>query len=233
GRALSGAALQPELPDAAGAARRHREPHRRRPARLHPGGPALQHRAAHHSRALVGGAALSRREAHAAVHRGGAGHGGAEGRIRRIALVIAAAIARMSGARITGLAAALVCLILVAANGAPAEADPVFPPLTGRVVDQADLLSPAAERRIADQLEAHDRATGNQVVVVTLDSLQGYDIADYGYRLGRQWGIGRAGADDGLLLIVAPNGRQVRVEAGYGVEGRVTGATSHPVIANR
>jgi uncharacterized protein len=126
-------------------------------------------------------------------------------------------------------AAAVVFLALTAA----ALAEPTFPPLTGRVVDQADLLSPAAERRIAGQLEAHEKATGNQVVVVTLDSLQGYDIADYGYRLGRQWGIGQKGEDNGLLLIVAPNERQVRIEVGYGLEGVMTDAASHLIIQNR
>jgi uncharacterized protein len=117
---------------------------------------------------------------------------------------------------------------LLAAGAAPAE--PTFPALTGRVVDGAALLSPGAERRIGARLEAHERATTNQVVVVTLDSLHGYPIEDYGYRLGRHWGIGQKGKDNGALLIVAPAERKVRIEVGYGLEGTLTDAMSAHIV---
>lgn len=112
----------------------------------------------------------------------------------------------------------------------PMQAAPTFPDLTGRVVDRANILSPATERELTAQLARHEEATGNQVVVVTLPSLQGYDIAEYGYQLGREWGIGQEGRDNGVLLIVAPAERKVRIEVGYGLEGTLTDALSRNII---
>lgn len=105
-----------------------------------------------------------------------------------------------------------------------------FPALTGRVVDNAGLLSPALENRITKQLEQHEAATSNQVVVVTLPSLQGTSIEDYGYQLGRHWAIGQADRNNGVLLIVAPNQRKVRIEVGYGLEGDLPDAISKTII---
>lgn len=113
-----------------------------------------------------------------------------------------------------------------------AQSAPEFPELTGRVVDRADMLSPEVEARLSQMLEAHEQASTEQVVVVTLPNLQGYPIADYGYRLGRHWGIGQKGEDNGALLIVARDERKVRIEVGYGLEGRLTDAES-AVIINR
>jgi uncharacterized protein len=125
----------------------------------------------------------------------------------------------------------LALLLLLAALAVPAvAAEPAFPPLTGRVVDEAGILSPETEARLAAQLEAQEKQTSNQVVVVTLKSLQGYDIADYGYRLGRHWGIGTEQRNNGVLLIVAPNETAVRIEVGYGLEGTLTDALSSNII---
>jgi len=107
-----------------------------------------------------------------------------------------------------------------------------FPVLTGRVVDEAGLL-PAAERQsLENALAAHEQATTNQVVIVTLNSLQGTTIEDYGYQLGRHWDIGQEGKDNGVLLIVAPEERKVRIEVGYGLEDVLTDATSKLIIEN-
>ena len=97
----------------------------------------------------------------------------------------------------------LLLLVVVGAGWAQAQSAPEFPALTGRVVDQADILSPQAEANLTRVLAEHEQATTNQVVVVTLPNLQGYEIADYGYQLGRHWGIGQKGKDNGVLLIVA------------------------------
>lgn len=121
-------------------------------------------------------------------------------------------------------------LILLVCLAGAALAAPRFPELTGRVVDEANVLSPDLEVRLAAQSQALEQKTGAQLVVVTLASLQDYDIADYGYQLGRAWGLGREGEDDGLLLIIAPNERKVRVEVGYGLEGVVTDAFSSLVL---
>ena len=107
---------------------------------------------------------------------------------------------------------------------------PTFPALTGRVVDQASLLDAAARSRLEAKLKELEAKTTTQLVVVTLASLGGYDIADYGYQLGRHWGIGQKGTNNGALLIVAPNERKVRIEVGYGLEGTLTDAVSRLII---
>uniref|UniRef100_B0T345 TPM domain-containing protein n=1 Tax=Caulobacter sp. (strain K31) TaxID=366602 RepID=B0T345_CAUSK len=109
-------------------------------------------------------------------------------------------------------------------------AAPAFPTLTGRVVDEANILSPQVEADLTTKLEDLDKATGRQLVVVTLPSLQGYEIEDYGYQLGRTWGIGEKGTNTGALLIVAPTERKVRIEVGYGLEPILTDALSSVII---
>ncbi len=101
------------------------------------------------------------------------------------------------------------------------------------MVDAAQLLSPEVQARLATQLQAHEQQTGNQLVVVTLPSLGGYDIADYGYQLGRHWGIGQQDNDNGALLIVSRDDRKVRIEVGYGLEGSLTDALGSAIIHQR
>ncbi len=91
--------------------------------------------------------------------------------------------------------------------------------LTGRVVDQAGLLDEEAEKLLATRLAQLERETGPQFVVATTDSLDGMSIADYSLRLGRGWRLGHSKRDDGVILLVAPNERKVRIEVGYGLEG--------------
>lgn len=111
-----------------------------------------------------------------------------------------------------------------------AQAALKFPPLTGRVVDDAHILPSAAIQRLDGLLAEHEQKTSEQVVVVTLPSLQGTDIEDFGYQLGRYWGIGQKGKNNGALLIVAPKERKVRIEVGYGLEGTLTDARSKIII---
>jgi uncharacterized protein len=119
---------------------------------------------------------------------------------------------------------ALVALVCAAA------AELSFPALTGRVVDQAGVLDAAARARLEAKLKEFESKTTTQLVVVTLRSLGDYDIADYGYQLGRHWGIGQKGTNNGALLIVAPKERKVRIEVGYGLEGTLTDAVSRLII---
>jgi uncharacterized protein len=105
-----------------------------------------------------------------------------------------------------------------------------FPPLTGRVVDDAHLLSPAARERISGWLAGFEHDTGRQVVVATIKSLQGATIEDYGYQLGRAWGIGQKDKNTGAILLVAPTERKVRIEVGYGLEGELTDAISSTIV---
>ena len=111
-------------------------------------------------------------------------------------------------------------------------AAPHFPALSGRVVDQAGIIPPATESDLTAKLKALEEKTTDQFVVVTLSSLEGTDIADYGVQLGRAWGIGQKGKNNGLLLIVAPNEHKVRFEVGYGLEGTMTDATAKVIIDN-
>ena len=126
---------------------------------------------------------------------------------------------------------AFVALLLALLVG-PAAAQN-FPPLTGRVVDQANLLSPAQEAELTQKLEALQRASSRQLVVATVPDLQGYDIADYGYQLGRHWGIGQREANNGIILLVAPTEKKVRIEVGYGLEPIVTDALSWQIIRDQ
>ena len=115
-------------------------------------------------------------------------------------------------------------------TGAVARADPTFPPLTGRVVDDAHVLTPEAQADLTAKLAALEAKSGDQLVVVTLPSLQGYPIEDFGYQLGRKWGIGQKGKDNGALFIVVPSEHKVRIEVGYGLEPVLTDAMTSVIL---
>jgi uncharacterized protein len=119
---------------------------------------------------------------------------------------------------------AFLCLLL------PASAAPKFPALTGRVVDDANILSAETKTDLDGKLAALEQKTSRQLVVVTIPSLGGYEISDYGYQLGRTWGIGQKTLNNGILLIVAPTEHKTRIEVGYGLEPIVTDALSSVII---
>lgn len=112
---------------------------------------------------------------------------------------------------------------------APAAAQ-TFPKLTGRVVDQAEIIPPAEEAALTAQLEALETKTGHQLVVATVKDLEGNDIADYGYKLGRAWKIGDEAKDDGVVFLIAPNERRMNISVGYGLEPVLTDAMSGRII---
>lgn len=126
---------------------------------------------------------------------------------------------------------AWLCALLFFALAAPAAAQ-TFPQLTGRVVDQAGLLRPEQKVDLESKSAALEAQTGRQFVVATVRSLEGRTIEDYGYRLGRHWQIGRKGEDDGVILLVAPNEKKVRIETGYGARVFLTDAMSSVIIRN-
>ena len=129
-------------------------------------------------------------------------------------------------------------LLTLAACGQPATSAPTaaatpgydFPALTGRVVDRADILPAADEARIVAKSDALERTTGHQFVVVTVPTLGGHAIEDYSRALGNSWSIGRKGANDGVLLVVAPTERKVRIEVGKGLEATLTNAEARRII---
>jgi uncharacterized protein len=109
-------------------------------------------------------------------------------------------------------------LLGVAAGGAARE----VPFLSGRVVDEANLLSPEQRQRIEARLEDFERRTGNQLAVLTVPSLEGEEIADYSHKVASTWKLGQKGKDNGVLLLVAKNDRKMRIEVGYGLEPVLT-----------
>jgi uncharacterized protein len=127
----------------------------------------------------------------------------------------------------TRLAAALLAFFVVLT---PAWSAPKFPALTGRVVDDANILSSETKSDLTQKLAALESQTSRQLVIVTIPSLQGYEISDYGYQLGRAWGIGQKSLNNGILFIVAPTEHKTRIEVGYGLEPIVTDAFSSVVI---
>ncbi|HVY19987.1 MAG TPA: TPM domain-containing protein [Bauldia sp.] len=122
----------------------------------------------------------------------------------------------------------LVLLALVFAT--VAEAAPTFPALTGRVVDQTGIIPAAIAERLDAKLRQLEEKNTDQFVVATVKSLEGYDIQDYGVQLGRAWGIGQKGKNNGLILLVAPNEHKVGFEVGYGLEGTMTDALTQVII---
>ena len=131
---------------------------------------------------------------------------------------------------IAPLRAVLLVIAFAGALAGAARAAPTFPPLTGRVVDDAHVLSDQTQAELTQKLAALEQKTGDQVVVVTLPSLQGYEIEDYGYQLGRAWGIGQKGKNTGALFIVAPSEHKVRIEVGYGLEPVLTDALTSVIL---
>lgn len=127
---------------------------------------------------------------------------------------------------------ALILAGLAALLALPAAAQ-TFPALTGRVVDAANVIPPAVEAELTARLEALETQSQRQLVVATVPSLEGYEISDYGYRLGREWGLGDEERNDGAILLVAPEERKVRIEVGYGLEPILTDGLSSLIIQNQ
>ena len=112
-----------------------------------------------------------------------------------------------------------------------ALAQPSFPERgTAPVLDEANIIDAATEAQLTAMLEEFERTNERQFVVVTLPTLQGYEISDYGYQLGRYWGLGDAENNDGIILIVAPNERQMRIEVGYGLEAIMPDGLAFDII---
>ena len=102
--------------------------------------------------------------------------------------------------------------------------------LAGWVTDAAHILSPEQQARLSAKLQQLERSTQHQVVVVTVPTLGGRDVADFTRDLANEWGIGRKGYNDGVVLLVAPNERKVRLAVGYGLEGKLTDNACQQII---
>ena len=127
----------------------------------------------------------------------------------------------------------LTLLVFAAAMFVAATAQAqTFPKLTGRVVDDAHLLSQAQVDQLTQLSQTTEQASSRQLVIATVPDLQGYPIEDYGYKLGRAWAVGQKDIDNGIILLVAPNEKKVRIEVGYGLEPIMTDALSNSIIQN-
>jgi uncharacterized protein len=138
---------------------------------------------------------------------------------------------------VTRLAALIGLLIAVLfaplAVAATTPAGPQFPALTGRVVDDAHVLDAQTQADLTAKLAALEQQTTRQLVVVTLPTLGGYDIEDYGNQLLRKWGIGQKATNNGALFIVVPSEHKVRIEVGYGLEDTLTDALSSVILQEK
>lgn len=104
------------------------------------------------------------------------------------------------------------------------------PPLEGRVNDHAGLLSPAVKQQLTERLAAHEQATGTQLAILTIASLEGTPIEDYSIRVVEAWKLGKKGQDNGVLILVAKNDRKMRIEVGYGLEGTLPDITAGRIV---
>ncbi len=100
------------------------------------------------------------------------------------------------------------------------------------VNDLAGVLTPEQRETLEQKLVQYDDTTSTQIAIVTVPSLQGYDVADYAVRLGEKWGVGRASKDNGILLLVAPQEKRVTIQIGYGLEGAIPDVTAGNIIQN-
>jgi uncharacterized protein len=104
------------------------------------------------------------------------------------------------------------------------------PFLSGRVVDNAEVLTPPLRERLTATLKGHEQKTTNQIVVLTVPTIGNDSIEDYASRVFAEWKLGQKGKDNGVLVVVVPQDRKMRIEVGYGLEGTLTDAMSSRII---
>jgi uncharacterized protein len=138
----------------------------------------------------------------------------------------------VAGFRPAGRAALLSFAIVVWISSGLVALASNFPALTGRIVDQANIIPSTTRTALEPKLADLEQKSGIQLVVATVPSLEGQDIETYGNELFRYWKLGEKTKNNGVLLLVAPNERRVRIEVGYGLEGTLTDALSKIIITN-
>ncbi len=135
---------------------------------------------------------------------------------------------RLAGAGLRLPAAAFLALLCLAVAALAID----FPALTGRIVDQANIIPAETRAALEPKLADLEAKSGIQLVVATVKSLEGQEIEPYANQLFRAWKLGEKTKNNGVLLLVAPNERRVRIEVGYGLEGTLTDALSKVIITN-
>jgi uncharacterized protein len=130
----------------------------------------------------------------------------------------------------TALSKRLVVCGLIASSFYAAAAD--VPYLSGRVVDDAEILSAPARNRLNAALKAHEQRTTNQIAILTVPSIRGESVEEYALTVFEQWKLGQQDKDNGVLVVVVPNDRRMRIEVGYGLEGTLTDVAAARIIRN-
>jgi len=128
-------------------------------------------------------------------------------------------------------AAALLVLLLAGIVAMPVAALDA-PRLKGHVNDYAGMLSPASQRQLEALLTDFEQKESTQIVLLTVPSLRGDSLEDFSIRVAEAWKIGQAEADNGAILLIAKADRKIRIEVGYGLEGRLTDLISGRIIRN-
>jgi uncharacterized protein len=105
-----------------------------------------------------------------------------------------------------------------------------IPYLTGRVTDNAQILSLETRQSLTDILREHENRTTNQIAVLTVTTLDGENIEEYAAEVFEAWGLGQKDKDNGILIVIAPNDRHMRIEVGYGLEPALTDGTAGQII---
>ncbi len=141
-------------------------------------------------------------------------------------------ISRVTGDRHSPVRDYMACVMIALVCAVTAAFALTFPPLSGRVVDQANIIPADTRAAIEQKLTDLETKSGIQLVVATVSSLEGQEIEPYANQLFREWKLGEKAKNNGVLLLVAPNERRVRIEVGYGLEGTLTDALSKVIITN-
>jgi uncharacterized protein len=123
-------------------------------------------------------------------------------------------------------------LIAVMLSVAVIAAGADIPFLTGRVIDNAEILTEGMRRLLTERLKAHEDRTGNQIAVLTVPTLEDESIEEYAVAVFEAWKLGKKGKDNGVLIIIVPNARRMRIEVGYGLEGTLTDSLAGRIIRN-
>ena len=124
--------------------------------------------------------------------------------------------------------ALFVCACLAALAALAAD----VPYLSGRIVDNAEILGAETKRKLSEQLKTHEAETTNQIAVLTVRSLEGESVESYAEQVLNTWKLGRKGKDNGVLVLVAPTERRMRIEVGYGLEGTLTDVAASRIVRN-
>jgi len=104
------------------------------------------------------------------------------------------------------------------------------PRLQGRVNDYADMLSPSTEQQLDAALKEFERTDSTQIVVLTIASLEGESLEEFSIKVAEKWKIGQKGLDNGAILLISKNDRKLRIEVGYGLEGKMTDLMAGRII---